>query len=100
MKDCAKRIADSLMREYAPLAMILYGSYADGTADADSDFDALLICDDAPSAPRSDVLHGVRLMLFRAEKDAQTYGKGRCASVRGLCPGAEGNGSGRAAGVD
>ena len=67
MKHTAKLITDSLLKEYAPLSMILYGSYADGTADADSDFDALLICDDAPSTPRSDVLHGVRLDVHFAD---------------------------------
>lgn len=62
-----KPIVDALLREYAPLAMILYGSYADGTNDAESDFDALLICEEIPAAPRSDVLHGVRLDVHFAQ---------------------------------
>ena len=35
-----------LEKEYDPLAVILYGSFADGTQDAESDFDALVITRD------------------------------------------------------
>ena len=38
-------ILNYLYATYAPRALILYGSYADGTNDGDSDFDALILAD-------------------------------------------------------
>lgn len=38
-------ILNYLNGTYAPRAMILYGSYANGTNDGDSDFDALILAD-------------------------------------------------------
>ena len=38
-------ILNYLCGKYAPAAVILYGSYADGTAGEDSDFDALVLAD-------------------------------------------------------
>ena len=69
MKDYIARISDALLKEYAPQAIILYGSYADGSYDEDSDFDALIICDEIPAAPRSDVLFGVRLDVHFAQTE-------------------------------
>ena len=39
----ADKIIDYLERTYQPEAVIVYGSYADGSANAESDFDALVI---------------------------------------------------------
>ena len=44
-----------LYEKYAPLALILYGSYADGTAGEGSDFDALLLRD-------GEMLHDVAIV--------------------------------------
>lgn len=55
------KIINALLQEYTPHSMILYGSYADGTFDADSDFDALLICDAPPCSKLRDTLFGVKL---------------------------------------
>ncbi len=38
-------ILNYLCGKYAPAAVILYGSYADGAAGEDSDFDALVLAD-------------------------------------------------------
>ena len=55
------KIINALLQEYAPHSMILYGSYADGTFDQDSDLDALLICDDPPCEKLRDTMFGIRL---------------------------------------
>ena len=38
-----RRIADRIVREYRPLKIILFGSYANGTPDEDSDIDLFII---------------------------------------------------------
>lgn len=38
-------IIEYLKEKYHPLALIIYGSFADGTNNARSDFDALVICE-------------------------------------------------------
>ena len=48
-----------LEKEYDPLAVILYGSFADGTQDAESDFDALVITRDRKKHDTSRVVDTV-----------------------------------------
>lgn len=54
-------ILDYLTNTYHPLAMIGYGSYANGTQNAQSDFDVLLICRSCSCRHDGRVIDGVRL---------------------------------------
>lgn len=56
-------ILNYLYGKYAPRVLILYGSYANCTEDADSDFDALLLADGEPLHDVS-VVNGVRLDVW------------------------------------
>ena len=49
---------------YQPHAILVYGSYADGTAGPASDFDALLLCDEVPVAHDGRTVDGVPLDVF------------------------------------
>ena len=51
-------------RALRPEALIVYGSFADGTCGPDSDFDAIAVGRDLPEGHDTDVLGGVRLDLF------------------------------------
>ncbi len=59
-----QKILDYIQKQYSPLTVIIYGSYADGSHNLNSDFDALVI------AAHHDVFHdisfveGVQLDLF------------------------------------
>ena len=63
MSDMERLIAH-IRAKYAPLALIVYGSYADGTNGPDSDFDALAIVRDGEAAHDVSVAEGVVLDLF------------------------------------
>lgn len=58
-----ERILNALYAAYAPEVLILYGSYADGTNGADSDFDALILTDHAPHHDVS-VVEGVQMDVW------------------------------------
>ncbi len=53
-----------LNQTHHPLAIILYGSYADGTAGEGSDFDALLVIPDGESCHDTAEVAGVRLDVW------------------------------------
>ena len=53
-----------LEKKYAPLGLICYGSYSDGTQTTESDFDALLICRDREPCHDMEVVDGVKLDVF------------------------------------
>ena len=57
-------IIHAIDMEYAPDALIVYGSYADGTEGQDSDFDALAVGPGLPELHDTRVVCGVRLDLF------------------------------------
>ena len=57
-------IISYIIKEYEPNTIILYGSFADGSNNANSDFDALIITDNASRAHDSSVVDGVMLDLF------------------------------------
>ena len=57
-----------LQQKYDPLAMILYGSYADGTMDQNSDLDILVITESACCHDMS-VIDGVQLDAFVISRD-------------------------------
>ena len=55
----------SYIREaYAPLSLVVYGSYADGTHDSGSDFDALVITEERGPLHDTSCVGGVTLDVF------------------------------------
>lgn len=58
-----ERLLAYLQKTYAPLAVIVYGSYADGTQEAGSDFDALLVTRQHHTHDVS-IVEGVQLDVF------------------------------------
>ncbi len=58
-----ERILNYLYGTYAPKTLILYGSYADGSCNAGSDFDALIIADHGQDHDVS-VVEGVQLDVW------------------------------------
>ena len=42
-EELIRRIVDRVVAEYAPRQVILFGSYAHGTPDRDSDIDLLIV---------------------------------------------------------
>lgn len=61
--DIAGRIIGYLEEKYHPNAIIAYGSFADGSANENSDFDALVIADH-DKAHDSSVIGGILLDVF------------------------------------
>lgn len=59
-----KRIIDYLVKTYAPHTILLYGSYADGSNNTGSDFDALLITDNVCARHDGRVIDDVPLDVF------------------------------------
>ncbi len=57
-------IIEYLKQKYAPLTIIVYGSYASGTNDASSDFDALLISANHEQCRDTSIVDGVPLDVF------------------------------------
>lgn len=65
-------LIDHLRNVYAPLGMIVYGSYSNGTQSEESDFDALLICREGEFRHDTTVVDGVLLDVFIYSLDAIT----------------------------
>lgn len=59
-----QKIIEYLKEKYQPLAMIVYGFYADGTSGADSDFDCLIVSRSAPVRHDMQTVSGVPLDVF------------------------------------
>ena len=59
-----KQIIDYIMQRYNPLSIILYGSYANGTNNLNSDFDALVISDDHEQFHDTSFVDGIQLDVF------------------------------------
>ena len=75
----ADRIISYLKDTYEPDAIIVYGSYADGSADGNSDFDALILADHEKTHDSS-VIDGIVLDVFvypaeafRSEYDPEEF---------------------------
>lgn len=60
-----------LRATYAPIGIICYGSYRDGTQNEQSDFDALLLCRDGKRTHDTSVFDGVRLDVFVYPTDGE-----------------------------
>ncbi len=61
---CLTGLIRYIQEKYDPLSVIVYGSYADGSNDANSDFDALVISDDHEQFHDTSVVNGVPLDVF------------------------------------
>lgn len=59
-----KNIIEYIKEKYLPNAIILYGSYADGTNNQDSDFDALIISDKFGEFHDTSLVDGIQLDVF------------------------------------
>ena len=59
-----EQIIKYIQQRYKPLAIILYGSYADGTNNLNSDFDALVISSDHEQFHDTSFVNNVQLDVF------------------------------------
>ena len=59
-----EEIIEYIKQNYDPAVLIVYGSYADGSNNENSDFDAMIIVDNPPKAHDSSIVCGVMLDLF------------------------------------
>ena len=59
-----KQIIEYIQQRYNPLSIILYGSYANGTNNLNSDFDALVISDDHEQFHDTSFVDGIQLDVF------------------------------------
>ena len=59
-----EQILKYIQEKYAPLSIILYGSYADGTNNLNSDFDALVITSDHEPFHDTSLVNGIPLDVF------------------------------------
>ena len=59
-----KQIIEYIKQRYNPLSIILYGSYANGTNNLNSDFDALVISDDHEQFHDTSFVDGIQLDVF------------------------------------
>ena len=59
-----ERIMEYINHKYKPLSVILYGSYADGTNNLNSDFDALVISLDHEEYHDTSFVDGIQLDVF------------------------------------
>ena len=57
-------IIEYLKKTYAPLSILLYGSYADGTNDESSDFDCMIIVKEKDKNHDDSIIGGVQLDCF------------------------------------
>lgn len=64
-----EKIINYLKETYRPTAIVVYGSYADGTNDATSDFDALVLGPTCPHTHDGSVVDGVTLDVFVYPRD-------------------------------
>lgn len=66
-----KKTIDYLVHRYQPETLILYGSYADGSFNANSDLDAILLADVAEMFHDTSVVEGVQLDVFIYPAESQ-----------------------------
>ena len=79
-------IIEYLQQKYSPLGIIVYGSYADGSNNENSDFDVLVIIENDVACHDSTVVNGVVLDAFVCPK-AQFAGKFDCNAFLQLADG-------------
>ena len=59
-----EQIIEYIKKKYNPLSIILYGSYANGTNNLNSDFDALVISNDYERCHDTSFVKGIQLDVF------------------------------------
>ena len=59
-----EQIIEYIKRNYNPISIILYGSYADGTNNLNSDFDSLVISYDHEQFHDTSFVNGIQLDVF------------------------------------
>lgn len=81
-----KLITECIVREYQPDKIILFGSWARGDADQQSDIDLLVISDQEEDLPRYKRGLDVRLLLsrFKSPKDILFYAHDDVERWRGV----------------
>ncbi len=57
-------IVEYIKHKYNPVAVIVYGSYSDGSSDSNSDFDALIISKDYRKFHDVSIVNGVQLDVY------------------------------------
>lgn len=65
-----QKVIDYLVETYDPEYLILYGSYADGSYNANSDLDALILADVSEARHDVSVVNGIQLDVFVHPADA------------------------------
>ena len=65
-----QKVIDYLVETYNPDCLILYGSYADGSYNANSDLDALILADVSEASHDVSVVDGTQLDVFVHPADA------------------------------
>ena len=65
-----QKVIDYLVETYNPDCLILYGSYADGSYNANSDLDALILADVSEASHDVSVVDGIQLDVFAHPADA------------------------------
>lgn len=64
METYNKKIVEYIKQTYSPLSVILYGSYAKGTNNVNSDFDALVISHHHEKFHDTSFVNGIQLDVF------------------------------------
>lgn len=65
-----QKVIDYLVSKYDPECLILYGSYADGSCNANSDLDAIILADVSEQIHDVSVVDGIELDVFVYPADA------------------------------
>ncbi len=72
-----QKIIDHIIKTYDPLSVIVYGSYADGSNNENSDFDALVIVKDGDALHNTEIVDNIQMDVwvypvckFRTDFDA------------------------------
>ena len=66
-----EKVIDYLINRYRPETLILYGSYADGSYNANSDLDAILLADIQETCHDTAIVEGIQLDVFVYPADSQ-----------------------------
>lgn len=75
-----------LITKYSPLAIVVYGSFASGTNDSSSDFDAVVITKDTERMYDGSLIHGITLDVYIFPESAVANCRENM-DVRRLCDG-------------
>ena len=68
--DIVDKIIEAMREKYHPLGIAVYGSFADGSNNQNSDFDALLLLPDGETGHDDSVLFGTELDVWLYRRGA------------------------------